>query len=182
MERKFGKALIDTKTLQQRVQALGKQISEDYAGREILMIGVLKGAVLFYSDLIRHINVPVTLDFVQAKSYAGRTSTGEVRLLSEPEYIDRMDGRHVIVVEDIVDTGVTLQYLRKTLLDKGAASLAICTLLNKPDGRRTQVPLDYVGFDIPNVFVIGYGMDHREQFRNLPYLAVMDGNGDSSVG
>jgi len=179
MERKFGKALIDTNRLQERIAQLGKQISEDYAGKELLMIGVLKGSVLFYADLIRTIKVPVTLDFVQAKSYAGRTSTGEVRMLSEPEYIDRLQGRHVIVVEDIVDTGVTLQFLRKTLLGKGAASLAICTLLNKPDGRRTQVKLDYVGFDIPNVFVIGYGMDHREKFRNLPYLAVMDGDGDT---
>lgn len=174
MERKFGKALIDANTLQDRVRQLARQISEDYAGKEVLMIGVLKGSVLFYADLIRQIKVPVVLDFVQAKSYAGRTSTGEVRLLSEPEYIDRLAGRHVIVVEDIVDTGVTMQYLRKTLLDKSPASLKVCTLLDKPGQRRTKVKLDYVGFSIPNVFVVGYGMDHNEQFRNLPYLAVLE--------
>ncbi|MBI5137627.1 MAG: hypoxanthine phosphoribosyltransferase [Nitrospirae bacterium] len=174
MERKFGKALIDSNTLQERVRQLGRQISEDYAGKGIIMIAVLKGAALFYADLIRQIKVPVTLDFVQAKSYAGRTSTGEVRLLSEPEYIDRLAGRHVIVVEDIVDTGVTMQYLRKTLLDKRPASLKVCTLLDKPGHRRSKVKLDYVGFSIPNVFVVGYGMDHNEQFRNLPYLAVLE--------
>ncbi len=178
MERKFGKALIDANTLQERIDALARQISEDYAGREILMIGVLKGAVFFYSDLVRRIKVPVILDFVQAKSYAGRTSSGEVRLLSEPEYIDQLEGRHVIVVEDIVDTGVTLQYLRKTLLDKGPASLKTCSLLDKEGDRRTQVKLDYVGFTIPNVFVVGYGMDHNEYFRNLPYLAVLEDNGN----
>ncbi len=178
MERKFGKALIDANTLQTRIDVLAKQISEDYAGKEILMIGVLKGSVFFYSDLVRRIKVPVVLDFVQAKSYAGRTSTGEVRLLSQPEYIDRLEGRHVIVVEDIVDTGVTLQYLRKTLLAKNPASLKTCSLLDKPDDRRTKVPVDYVGFTIPSVFVVGYGMDHNEQFRNLPYLAVLEGNGN----
>jgi len=175
MQRQFGKALIDTVTLDARVKALSKQISDDYRGKEILLIGVLKGSVLFYADLIRNIQVPVVLDFVQAKSYAGRTSTGEVRLLSEPEYLDDLDGRHVIVVEDIVDTGVTIQYLRKRLLDKGPASLKVCTLLDKPAKRRIDVPLDYVGFSIPDVFVVGYGMDHREHYRNLPYLAALDG-------
>lgn len=173
--RQFGKALIDAPTLADRIKQLARQITADYEGREILAIGVLKGAVLFYADLIRQINVPVTLDFIQAKSYQGRTSSsGEVRLMSEPEYFDRMQNKHVLIVEDIVDSGVTVQYLRKVLLDKKPASLTTCTLLDKPARRRIQVPVEYVGFTIPNVFVVGYGLDHAEKYRNLPYIAALD--------
>jgi len=178
MERQFGKALIDAPTLANRVTQLGRQISDDYAGRNILLIGVLKGAALFYADLVRAIQVPVILDFVQAKSYVGQTSqAGDIRMLSEPEYIDRMAGRDVIIVEDIVDSGVTIQYLRKRILDKEPQSLALCTLLDKPRRRRIRVPLDYVGFTIPNVFVVGYGMDHDERYRNLPYIAALESLG-----
>jgi len=174
MERILAKALIDAPTLNKRVQQMARQISEDYAGREILAVGVLKGAVMFYSDLVRLLQVPVVLDFIQAKSYSGRTSSGEVRLLSEPDYLDRLEGRHVLIVEDIVDSGATIQYLRKRLLDKNPASVATCTLLDKPDARRIKVPVDYVGFTIPDVFVVGYGMDHSEHYRNLPYIAALD--------
>ncbi|MFQ5508606.1 MAG: hypoxanthine phosphoribosyltransferase [Leptospirillia bacterium] len=174
MERHFGKALIDTPTLADRIAALGRQISKDYQGKELLVIGVLKGACLFYADLIRKIQVPVTLDFIQAKSYKGRTSSGEVRLLSDPEYADRLADRHVLVVEDIVDSGVTVQYLRKALLAGKPASIAICTLLDKPARRRIPVPVEYVGFTIPDVFVVGYGLDHDESYRNLPYIAALD--------
>ena len=174
-DRQFGKSLIDAPTLADRIRQLGRQITTDYEGRELLLIGVLKGAVLFYADLIRHINVPVTLDFIQAKSYQGRTSSsGEVRLLSEPEYFDRLSGKHVMIVEDIVDSGVTVQYLRKVLLAQNPKSLATCTLLDKPARRRIQVPVEYVGFTIPNVFVVGYGLDHAERYRNLPYIAALD--------
>ncbi len=175
MHARFGKALIDTPTLQDRVQQIGRQINQDYADRRVLMIGVLKGSILFYADLVRAIRVPVTMDFVHATSYQGRTTTsGEVRLMTDPEYFDKMEGRHVIIVEDIVDTGVTIQYLRKKILDRGPASLAVCTLLDKPERRRIEVKVDYVGFTIPDVFVVGYGMDHDERYRNLPYIAALE--------
>jgi len=173
--RRFGKALIDAPTLAQRVQQLGKQITTDYAGRELLAVGVLKGAAFFYTDLVRQIGVPVTVDFIRAKSYEGRTTTsGEVRVVSDPDFAEEIAGRHVLIVEDIVDSGVTMQYLRKLLLAERPASLATCTLLDKPSRRRIEVPLDYVGFSIPNVFVVGYGLDHAEHYRNLPYIAALD--------
>jgi hypoxanthine phosphoribosyltransferase len=170
----FGKALIDAATLARRVQQLGKQITADYAGREILAVGILKGAAFFYTDLVRHIGRPVIVDFLRAGSYGGRTSTsGEVRIVADPDAAD-IAGRHVLIVEDIVDSGVTMQYLRKLFLAKGPASVATCTLLDKPTRRRIQVPLDYVGFKVADVFVVGYGMDHRERYRNLPYIAALD--------
>lgn len=173
--RRYGKALIDAPTLAQRVQQLGKQITTDYAGRELLAVGVLKGAALFFSDLVRQIGVPVTVDFIRAKSYLGRTSTsGDVRVISDPDFAEEVAGRHVLIVEDIVDSGVTMRYLRKLFLAERPASLATCTLLDKPSRRRMEVPLDYVGFSIPDVFVVGYGLDHAERYRNLPYIAALE--------
>lgn len=174
-ERQYGKALIDTSALAQRVQQLGKQITADYAGRELLAVGVLKGAAFFFTDLVRHIGVPLTVDFLRAKSYEGRTtSSGEVRIVSDPDFAEEITGRHVLIVEDIVDSGVTMQYLRKLFLAEGPASLATCALLDKPSRRRIDVSLDYVGFTIPNVFVVGYGLDHAERYRNLPYIAALE--------
>jgi hypoxanthine phosphoribosyltransferase len=175
VERQYGKALIDTRALSQRVQQLGKQITADYAGRDLLAVAVLKGAAFFFTDLVRHIGVPVTVDFLRAASYAGRTtSSGEVRVVSDPEFAPEIAGRHVLIVEDIVDSGVTLHYLRKLFLAEGPASLATCALLDKPSRRRIEVDVDYVGFTIPNVFVVGYGLDHAERYRNLPYIAALE--------
>lgn len=174
----FGKALIDAATLARRVEQLGKQITADYAGREVLAVGILNGAAFFYADLVRRIDRPVTVDFLRARSYGGRTrSSGEVRIVSEPDSADSIAGRHVLIVEDIVDSGVTMQYLRKLFLAKGPASLATCALLDKPSRRRIEVPLDYVGFTIADVFVVGYGLDHAERYRNLPYIAALDALG-----
>jgi hypoxanthine phosphoribosyltransferase len=171
----YGKALIDAPTIAQRVQQLGKQITHDFAGRDVLAVAVLKGAAFFFADLVRQIGVPVTVDFVRAKSYEGRTSTsGEVRLISDPDFAEDIAGRHVLIVEDIVDSGVTLSYLRKVFLAQGPASLATCTLLDKPSRRRIEMAPDYVGFSIPNVFVVGYGLDHAERYRNLPYIAALE--------
>lgn len=172
---RYGKALIDAATLARRVQQLGKQITADYADREILAVGILKGATFFYADLVRQIGRPVRIDFLRATSYGGRTTTsGEVRIVSEPAAGDDIAGRHVLIVEDIVDSGVTMQYLRKVFLARNPASLATCTLLDKPVRRRVDVKLDYVGFSIADVFVVGYGLDHGERYRNLPYIAALD--------
>lgn len=171
---RFGKALIDAATLARRVEQLGKQITADYEGREIVAVGILKGAALFYTDLVRQIRRPLIVDFLRAGSYGGRTSTsGDVRIVADDEAVE-VAGRHVLIVEDIVDSGVTMQYLRKLFLAKGPASVATCTLLDKPTRRRIDVRLDYVGFSVADVFVVGYGMDHGERYRNLPYIAALD--------
>jgi hypoxanthine phosphoribosyltransferase len=171
---RFGKALIDATTLARRVEQLGKQISADYAGREILAVGILKGAAFFYTDLVRHITRPLIVDFLRAGSYGGRTSTsGEVRIVADADAA-AVAGRHVLIVEDIVDSGVTMQYLRKLFLAKDPASVATCTLLDKPTRRRIEVRLDYVGFKVADLFVVGYGMDYGERYRNLPYIAALD--------
>jgi len=171
---RFGKALIDAATLARRVEQLGKQITADYADREILAVGVLKGAAFFYTDLVRQIRRPLVVDFLRADSYGGRTSTsGEVRIVADVDAAD-IAGRHVLIVEDIVDSGVTMQYLRKLFLARDPASLATCTLLDKPTRRRIDVPLDYVGFKVADVFVVGYGMDRGGRYRNLPYIAALD--------
>jgi hypoxanthine phosphoribosyltransferase len=171
---RFGKALIDAATLTRRVAQLGRQITADYAGREIVAVGILKGAAFFYTDLVRHIARPLVVDFMRAESYGGRTATsGEVQIVSDADAAD-VKGQHVLIVEDIVDSGVTMQYLRKLFLAREPASLATCTLLDKPSRRRIDVPLDYVGFTVADLFVVGYGMDHAGRYRNLPYIAALD--------
>jgi hypoxanthine phosphoribosyltransferase len=169
---RVGEILLSEDTIGRRVAELGRQISDDYAGKELVLVGVLTGAVMFLADLIRHVSVPLELDFVATSSYDRATKTcGEVRLLkdlSHPVY-----ARHVIVAEDIVDTGLTLRYLLDTLEARQPASVATCALLDKPSRRRVEVPVDYRGFEIPDRFVVGYGLDHAGRFRNLPYLAVL---------
>jgi len=173
--RRFGKALIDAATLARRVEQLGKQITADYAGREVVAVGILKGAAFFYTDLVRHVGVPLVVEFLRVESYGGRTSSsGEVQLVSDTDAAN-VGGRHVLIVEDIVDSGVTMQYLRKLFLAREPASLATCTLLDKPSRRRIDVPLDYVGFKVADLFVVGYGMDHGGRYRNLPYIAALEG-------
>ena len=152
-------------------EALGEQISADYAGRSLLLVGVLKGAFFFLSDLMRQLDVPCEVDFMAVASYGSSTdSSGVVRILKDLDA--SIEGRDVLIVEDIVDSGLTLSYLLRTLKAREPASLEVCALLTKPERRKVDLPIRYVGFEIPNRFVIGYGLDHAERFRNLPYVAV----------
>jgi hypoxanthine phosphoribosyltransferase len=164
--------IITTEQIQARVVELGRQISSDYAGQDLLLIAVLKGGVLFLSDLMRHITVPLAIDFMATSSYGRSThTTGVVRILKDLD--DPIDGRNVLIVEDIVDTGRTMDYLLRILQARHPASLRVCTLLSKPARREVEVPLDYVGFDIPNEFVFGYGLDLRQIYRNQPFIAAL---------
>jgi hypoxanthine phosphoribosyltransferase len=165
--------LIDEPSLQRRVAELGQSISEDYAGKDLILICVLKGGVAFLTDLMRQITIPHEIDFLAISSYGvgQRESTGAVRLLMDLKA--DIAGRDALIVEDIVDSGWTMDYLSRTLWARQPTSLRICTLLNKPSRRQIDVLLDYVGFDIPDEFVLGYGLDFDEKFRNLPYVAVL---------
>jgi hypoxanthine phosphoribosyltransferase len=159
--------------LSRRVRELGRQISEDYAGRDLLLVGVLKGAVFFLSDLMRTIAVPCEVDFMAVASYGSATdSSGVVRILKDLDVV--LEGRHVLIVEDIVDSGLTLQYLLRNLGARNPASIEVCALLTKPDRRKVELEPRYVGFEIPNRFVVGYGLDYVERYRNLPYVAVLE--------
>jgi hypoxanthine phosphoribosyltransferase len=164
--------LISREQLQSRIAELGAQISLDYAGQDLLLLAVLKGSIVFLSDLMRQICVPHTIDFMATSSYGPELqSSGVVRILKD---LDRpIAGRNVLIVEDIIDTGQTLDYLVRILQARNPRSLRICTLLNKPSRREIEVPVDYIGFDIPNKFVLGYGLDYVELYRNLPYIAVL---------
>ncbi len=166
-----GRIVVSAEEIGARVAELGAEISKDYSGRPPLLVGVLKGAFVFMADLARAITLPLELDFMAVSSYGAATKTsGVVRIVKDLD-LD-LTGRHVIVVEDIVDSGLTLAYLRKSLLARGPESLAICTLLQKSGQQRTDFDVDYVGFEIPPEFVIGYGLDVAEEYRNLPDLRV----------
>ncbi len=155
-----------------RGEGLAAAINTDYAGLEIYFVGILKGAAPFAADLLRRIDRPLRLDFMAVSSYgSGARSSGAVRILKDLE--EGIAGRHVLVVEDIVDSGLTLHYLRENLLARRPASLRICAFLDKPDRRKVDVPVDYVGFRIPDHFVVGYGLDYAERYRNLPYIGVL---------
>ncbi|HEY8444201.1 MAG TPA: hypoxanthine phosphoribosyltransferase [Clostridia bacterium] len=167
------KVLIDRNQIAQRVKELGEQISKDYAGKSILMIGILRGSVIFFSDLIREIACDVVIDFISVSSYgSSHKTTGEVRMLKDAD--EAIDGKDVIIVEDIVDTGLTLQYLKKVLASRNPASLKVCCLLDKPERRKVEINADYVGFTIPNEFVVGYGFDYAQKYRNLKDICVLD--------
>jgi hypoxanthine phosphoribosyltransferase len=167
-----GEVLVSEDDLQRRVAELGKQIARDYAGKPLLLVGVLKGAVFFLSDLMRHIDIPVEVDFMAVASYGSATdSSGVVRILKDLDVA--IEGRDVLIVEDIVDSGLTLQYLLRNLGSRNPASLAVCALLTKPERRKVDLPTRYVGFEVPDRFVIGYGLDHAERYRNLPFVAVL---------
>jgi hypoxanthine phosphoribosyltransferase len=168
-----GEILVQPDDLSRRVRELGRQISEDYAGRDLLLVGVLKGAVFFLSDLMRTIAVPCEVDFMAVASYGSATdSSGVVRILKDLDVV--LEGRHVLIVEDIVDSGLTLQYLLRNLGARNPASIEVCALLTKPDRRKVELEPRYVGFEIPNRFVVGYGLDYVERYRNLPYVAVLE--------
>ena len=170
----IGEILVQQDDLAHRVQALAEEISRDYAGRSVLLIGVLKGAMFFLSDLMRQLDVECEVDFMAVSSYGSSTSSsGVVRILKDLD--GPIEGRDVLIVEDIVDSGLTLSYLLRTLRARDPASVEVCALLTKPERRKVDLPIRYVGFEIPNRFVIGYGLDYGERFRNLPYVAALDG-------
>jgi hypoxanthine phosphoribosyltransferase len=172
LDRDVSEILIEEEALQRRIAELGEEISADYAGRDLLLIGVLKGAVFFMADLMRRLTVPCEIDFMAISSYGGQTdSSGVVRILKDLD--TNIKGRHVLVVEDIIDSGLTLSYLMRNLRSREPASLEICALMTKPARREIDVPVRYVGFEIPNRFVIGYGLDFGERYRNLPYVGVL---------
>ena len=172
MDGDIEKVLMSAEEIQARVEELGRRISEDYAGDEIFAVGILKGATIFYADLVRAISVPVLFDFMIASSYAGGTSpTGTVKILKDLDY--DIAGKHVILVEDVVDTGLTLKYLIKMLQDRHPASIKICAMLSKPSRRLTELHVDYLGCEMPDEFLVGYGLDYAEKYRNLPYIGML---------
>jgi hypoxanthine phosphoribosyltransferase len=169
----IGEILVQPDQLKRRVRELGEQISTDYEDRNPLLIGVLKGAIFFLSDLMREISCPCELDFMAISSYGSSTaSSGVVRILKDLDA--PIEGRHVLIVEDIVDSGLTLHYLMRNLTARKPASLEVCALLTKPERRKIDLPTRYLGFEIPDRFVIGYGLDHAERYRNLPYVAALE--------
>jgi hypoxanthine phosphoribosyltransferase len=173
LEAAVGEVLIDDVTLAARVAELGAEVSADYVGRDLLLIGVLKGAVFFMADLMRHLTVPCEVDFMAISSYGDATdSSGIVRILKDLDI--NIEGRDVLVVEDIIDSGLTLSYLMRNLESREPGSLEVCALLTKPERREIDIPVRYVGFEIPNKFVVGYGLDFAERYRNLPYVGVLD--------
>jgi hypoxanthine phosphoribosyltransferase len=173
LERDVAEILIDEDALQRRIAELGEEVSADYTGRDLLLIGVLKGAVFFMADLMRRLTVPCEIDFMAISSYGGQTdSSGVVRILKDLDI--NIKGRDVLVVEDIIDSGLTLSYLMRNLRSREPASLEVCALMTKPARREIDVPVRYVGFEIPNRFVIGYGLDFAERYRNLPYVGVLN--------
>lgn len=173
MHHDIARVLIAEEQIQARVRELGAQIAADYTPEDdLLLVGVLKGCAMFMVDLARAISLPLSIDFIAVASYGASTeSSGVVRLLKDLD--TDIAGRNLLIVEDIIDSGLTLEYLRSQLLRRNPASLRICTLLNKPERRKTDVPVDYLGFDIPNEFVVGYGLDYAERYRNLRYVGIL---------
>lgn len=177
MERIFGRPIVTQEEMRARIKELGKQITADYTGKDLVLVGVLKGAYAFYADLARAIRIPMRVDFLIVTSYGSQSRTsGKVKVVTE--LTEDIKGKDVLLVEDIVDSGLTAQYLFKTLAKRKPKSIKICTLLSKPERRTIDVPLDYVGFKIPNNYVVGYGLDYQQKYRNLPYLAVLDVEGE----
>jgi hypoxanthine phosphoribosyltransferase len=174
MERLFGRPIITQDEMQKRIRELGNQITIDYADKNLLLVGVLKGAFAFYADLARAIRLLLRVDFivVTTRPTQKRSVAGKIKVLSDLS--EEVAGRDVLLVEDIVDSGMTVSYLKKTLLARKPRSLKVCTLLDKPERRKVRVTIDYVGFTIPNKYVVGYGLDYQNRYRNLPYIAVMD--------
>ncbi len=172
MHKDLAYVLLEEEAIQKRVEELGRQITRDYEGKELVLVGILKGAVVFFSDLIRHVELPMSMDFMAISSYGNATkSAGVVRILKD---LDKdIVGKHIIIVEDIVDSGLTLSFLKENLVSRGAASLRICALLDKPERRKVDIKADYQGFTIPDAFVVGYGLDYAERYRNLPYIGVL---------
>lgn len=170
----IGQILISEDDIKNRIYEMGQEITNDYKDKEepVVLIGILKGSVFFLSDLSRRINLPITFDFMSVSSYGlGTTSSGDVRILKDLD--QKIEGKHVIIVEDIIDTGYTLSYLIKNLESRGAKSIKIASLLDKAERRLVEVNVDYLGFEIPDEFVVGYGIDYAQKYRNLPFIGVV---------
>jgi len=165
------RVLISEEELQAKVREMGRKISEDFRGKDPLFVGVLKGCFIFMSDLLRYVDIKCTMDFMAVSSYAGTSSTGAVKI--NKDLSQDIEGRHIIIVEDILDSGVTLSYLKKYLEVRKPASISIATLLDKPARRKADVYADYFCFEVPDAFVVGYGLDYNEVYRNLPYIGVL---------
>ena len=171
----IGEILVQADDIEHRVRQLGEEITRDYQGRDLLIIGVLKGAIFFLTDLMRQIELTCEVDFMAVASYGSATeSSGVVRIIKDLE--TPIEDRHVLIVEDIVDSGLTLQYLLRSLETRKPASLEVCALLTKPSRRKVDLPAKYVGFEIPDRFAVGYGLDHAERYRNLPFVAALSEN------
>lgn len=166
----IGKPLFTVEQIQNRVRELADRISEDYEGKNLLAVGILKGAFMFYSDLVRVIRIPLTVDFIIASSYMKTETTGEVKVYYDIR--EDITDKDVLLIEDIVDSGITLNHIRERILARRPRSLKICAFLDKKERRVVDVPVDYTGFEIPNVFVVGYGLDYDNRFRNLPYISI----------
>ncbi|OQY46833.1 MAG: hypoxanthine phosphoribosyltransferase [Anaerolineaceae bacterium 4572_78] len=173
VEKYFKEVLITEEQIQTRISELAERISKDYEGKKLLLLCILKGGVCFLVDLMRALDVPHEIDFLAVSSYGAnvRESTGVVKIIKDLD--DPIQGKHILIIEDIIDTGFTLSYLMKLLEPRNPASLKICTLLNKQDRRKIDIPVDYIGFDVPDKFVVGYGLDMDELYRELKYVAVM---------
>jgi hypoxanthine phosphoribosyltransferase len=172
MDAIYGRPIITQEMMKKRVKELGRQITQDYRGREILMVGVLKGAFAFYADLIRAIHLPIRIDFVMVSSRHSKPGGAKIKVISD--LTEDIAGQDVLLVEDIVDSGMTLSHLKKRLLARKPRSLKVCVLLDKPERRKVKTKIDYFGFTIPNKYVVGYGLDYRNKYRNLPYIAVLE--------
>lgn len=172
MKNDIERILLTQEEIAQKVAEIGAKISEDYADKDPIIISVLKGSFMFMADLVRAIEIPCTVDFMSVSSYgSGTSSSGEVKIVKD--FDNSIEGRHVIIVEDILDSGRTLSYLMKTLQARGAASLALCTFLDKPDRRAVPVEVAYCGFQVPDSFIVGYGLDYDQRYRNLPYVGEL---------
>jgi len=165
-----GKPFLTEARIRRRVHELAREITEDYQGKTLVAVGLLKGAFMFFSDLTRRIQIPITVDFLIASSYIMSSTGGEVKIHADIR--EPIRGKHVLLVEDIVDTGITLNHIRQDLLNRAPESLKICALLDKKERREVPVPVDYVGFRVPNKFLVGYGLDYDNRYRNLPYISV----------
>jgi hypoxanthine phosphoribosyltransferase len=166
----IGKPLFTTRQIQAKVKELAQIISKDYAGKEILAVGILKGSFMFFSDIVRAIEVPLTIDFILASSYVKSETSCEVKI--HYDIREDISDKHVLLIDDIVDTGITLNQIRERILTRFPLSLKICTFLDKKERREVDIPLDYVGYVIPNQFVVGYGLDYDNKYRNLPYISI----------
>jgi hypoxanthine phosphoribosyltransferase len=167
----IARVLLDEAALQARIKEMGAQISKDYSGRQVLLVGILRGSVMFLGDLMKSITVDCQVDFMRLSSYSGSASTGNVRVMLDLQ--ESCEGRDLIIVEDVVDTGLTLKHLLDILKTRGPRSLEVASLLDKPMCRKAEAKAKYVGFEIPNEFVVGFGLDYNEKYRNLPYVGVL---------
>ena len=172
MHNDLEQVLLTEKQIQKRIKELGRQISADYANENILLVGILNGAVTYFSDLARSIDRPVNYDFIRCSSYgSGAVTSGQVIMKKDLE--NPVAGKNVLIIEDIIDTGITMHYLLDLLKERGARSIKLAALLSKPSRRQIEVPIDYLGFEVPDAFVVGYGLDYNERYRNLPYIGVL---------